>query len=564
MPQRPSFKRAFFWLSGAGTETLETCPGWEQRKYVALGATVLVPCLFAFIACSYALSTLTTNYAVIFPAAAVWSFIILAIDRALLASYRPFLSLPQKLAQFTLRFFVAILMGMTIAHPLVLLLFRDTVTSVIEKARAVEAQGIRAEFTKEREAMAVRIAAIEDAIAKQREKWNQTFDAKFLVSSDVTQAPIPGLTAAQQKELQKAVDEATASAQMRLAAVEKEIATLSPQSTKVQAELSTWQTDFEREVNGQRSGIVGLGPRARSILDDQLAWRRTEAIRLGGLLDHLSAEKSALQSQARQAAETTTAEFQANLVSQSDLQKSEDARVASLREKVQQDQAGQFVGQQNQIRETLRQQIDSRLGELQGTQADLFRRSEDEATRLAGLQAEPRRDILTQTLALHQLFRAGDDGGKFAMATYAILTLLFILVDTIPVMLKFFCKPGPYDRLLDRDEVRYDSEHSAFLTSHSRYMNQLAAGNLVAVTRNKPLEDALLDGVEHTRAAREFLTALIGMEKAFHEKLLLEQQAARDNTPEKLAVLEMMKKRFYEDMNVRMERFFSARHAIAS
>jgi len=36
----------FFWLSGAGTETLEQCPNWEQRKYVAFGATVLVPCAF--------------------------------------------------------------------------------------------------------------------------------------------------------------------------------------------------------------------------------------------------------------------------------------------------------------------------------------------------------------------------------------------------------------------------------------------------------------------------------------------------------------------------------------
>jgi hypothetical protein len=34
-----SIKRAFFWLSGAGTETLEQCPAWEQRKYVAFGAT---------------------------------------------------------------------------------------------------------------------------------------------------------------------------------------------------------------------------------------------------------------------------------------------------------------------------------------------------------------------------------------------------------------------------------------------------------------------------------------------------------------------------------------------
>ena len=56
-----SIKRAFFWLSGAGTETLEQCPAWEQRKYVAFGATVLVPCAFAFIACAYALSTLTDN-----------------------------------------------------------------------------------------------------------------------------------------------------------------------------------------------------------------------------------------------------------------------------------------------------------------------------------------------------------------------------------------------------------------------------------------------------------------------------------------------------------------------
>lgn len=110
-------KRLFFWLSGAGTETLEQCPNWEQRKYVAFGCTVLVPCAFAFIACAYALSTLTDNNYVIFSVAAVWAFIILTIDRALLASYRPFMSPFRKLGQFGLRFLVAMLMGITIAHP---------------------------------------------------------------------------------------------------------------------------------------------------------------------------------------------------------------------------------------------------------------------------------------------------------------------------------------------------------------------------------------------------------------------------------------------------------------
>jgi hypothetical protein len=146
-----SIKRAFFWLSGAGTETLEQCPAWEQRKYVAFGATVLVPCAFAFIACAYALSTLTDNARVIYPVAAVWAFIILTIDRALLAGYRAYASGFRKLSQFSLRLVVAILMGITIAHPLVLLLFRDTVSSVIEKDRAAEIEVVRAGFQAEKE-----------------------------------------------------------------------------------------------------------------------------------------------------------------------------------------------------------------------------------------------------------------------------------------------------------------------------------------------------------------------------------------------------------------------------
>lgn len=562
MSRRSPFKHAFFWLSGAGTETLEQCPNWEQRKYVAFGATVLVPCLFAFIACAYALSTLTDNYAVIFPVAAVWSFIILSIDRALLASYRPFLSFPRKLGQFFLRFCVAILMGMTIAHPLVLLLFRDTVTSVIERDRDAEIAGLRQQFSNERALIEKRIAGVEASIADQREKWNETFNAKFLVEEARPALEIPGLTPEQEKELKKNIATATANARVRLEAVQEQTAPLVPAYAKIQEELATWQSEFEREVNGQRSGIVGLGPRARSIQDDQLAWRRAEAARLGGLLEHLTAEKAALESQSREAEAGAIAAFETTLAERAEKEKAEKARVAALREKVQTDQAEQFVGQQNALRETIKQQIDARLAELDAAQAQLTHLGTDESNRIAALRAEPRRDILTQTLALHHLFQLGDRGGKFAMLTYMVLTLLFVLVDTIPVLLKFFTKPGPYDRLLDRDEVRYDTEHRAFLSSHARYMEQLAAGNLVAVTRNKPLEDALVDGVEHTRAAREFLDSLIELEKSFHEKWLLEQQSATAATPEKLAVLEMMKKRFYEDLQYRMERFFAMRHGV--
>jgi hypothetical protein len=555
-----SIKHAFFWLSGAGTETLEACPKWEQRKYVAFGATVLVPCLFAFVACAYALSTVTSNYIVVFPVALVWAFIILTIDRALIVSYRPYLSFMRKVGQFTLRICVAALMGITIAHPLVLLLFRDTISSVIEKDRQAEATQIRNQFTLEKNAAEQKIADIEKAIAEQRDLWNKTFQTSFILQDSAEKPAIAGLTADQQADLQKAIDAATGPARDRLAVLSQQTAQLTPNYTKLQAELAFWQSEFERELNGQRSGIIGLGPRARSIQDDQIAWRRTEVTRLGGELEHLTAETSALQSQARKAEADAITAYQGKLTEIQTTQKKEAARVAALRQKVESDEAGQFVGQQNQLRATLKEQMEAQIADLKLAQTSVAQLADGEQARLASLAAEPRRDLLTQSLALNRLFKEGDQGGQFALETYLVLVLLFMLVDTIPLMIKFVCKPGPYDTLLDRDEVRFDAEHRAFLGSHERYMNELASGNLMAVTRNKPLEDALLDGVEHSRAAREFLNSLIDLEKAFQERMRLAEESAQDRAPEKIAVLEMMKKRFYDDMHHRMERFFGTPH----
>jgi len=558
----PSFKRAFFWLSGAGTETLEQCPAWEQRKYVAFGATVLVPCAFAFIACAYALSTLTDNARVIYPVAAVWSFIILTIDRALLAGYRPYMSIFRKLSQFSLRVVVAILMGITIAHPLVLLLFRDTVSSVIEKDRAAEIEVVRTGFENEKEKIRAQVTTLEAALAEQRTKWNESFQAKFILQeNEEASSAIPGLTAGQQKELKAAIDEGTAPFRERLAVVEKQSAEFSPQYEKLQTELGFWQAEFERELNGQRSGMRGEGPRARSIRADQLEPRREESKRLGGLLEHLTAEKASLQTQAREAEAGAIALFEKKLAEIALANKTEAERVAGLKQRVENDQAEQFVTQQNALRLTIKQQIDTRLAELTRVQGELAGIATEETNRIDAMRAEPRRDILTQTLALHALFQAGNQGGQFAFYTYIVLTLLFMLVDTIPLIVKFFTKPGPYDTLVDRDEITFDTEHRAFRQSRVRYMDQLASGNLIAVTRNQRLENALVDGVEHTRAAREFLDSLTEMEKSFAEKMKLEEQSIGVAEMDKRAALEAIKKRFYDDLHHRMEIFFTTRHA---
>ncbi len=553
-----TLKRAFFWLSGAGTETLEQCPKWEQRKYVAFGATVLVPCAFAFIACAYALSTLTDNARVIYPVAAVWAFIILTIDRALLAGYRPYMSIFRKLSQFSLRLVVAVLMGITIAHPLVLLLFRDTVSSVIEKDRAAEIEIVRAGFATEKEKIRGQAETLETIIAGQRQKWNESFQARFILQeTENAGAAIPGLTAEQQAELKKSIDEGTAPFRERLAVIEKQSAELTPQYTKLQSELGFWQSEFERELNGQRSGIKGEGPRARSIRSDQLEPRREESKRLGGLLEHLTAEKATLQKQSREAEAAAIAQFEQKLAEIAKANQAEAERVAGLKRKVEEDQAGQFVTQQNALRDTIKQQIDTRLAELKRVQDELAAVAHEEAERLSSIRAEARKDILTQTLALHALFKQGSQGGQFALYTYFVLTLLFMLVDTIPLIVKFFTKPGPYDTLVDRDEITFDAEHRAFRMSHRRYMDQLAAGNLIAVTRNQRLEHALVDGVEHSRAAREFLDSLIEMEKSFAEKMKVEEQMIGVAESDKRAALEAIKKRFYDDLHHRMEVFFA-------
>lgn len=557
MNKDPEPKHLFFWLSGAGTESLENCPNWEQRKYVAFGATVLVPTVFAFIACAYALSTITDNWRVIVPVSIAWGFIILTIDRALLATYRSYQPLHRKFNQFLLRFVVAVLMGLTISHPLTLLLFKDTISSVIEKEREADIAAIRQEAVAEKAKVEAKVVALEESIGAQRGKWDETFNAEFLVADKITDSKdaTSELDAATQKELDQRIAEETGPLKAKLAKLDLEMAKSAAAYKTMQGELDHWQTEFEREVNGQRSGIVGLGPRAKSIRDDQLAWRRTEAARLGSVVDSLTKNQSNLKSAIAATELALKAEYIQIASERNQAAKIEADRIAGLKRKVQQEQAGQFVGQQNAIRDTIATQIDTRLEELKRFQADIVALGVDEQQRVAAVKEEPRRDLLTQTLALHKLFNAGEKGGQFAVAAYAILALLFMLIDTIPLIVKFFSKPGPYDTLVDCEEVKFEKERQTFLKSYHRYMDELSDGRMLHLTQNKPLERALVEGVDRSRAAKEFLEQLMELEQSFEERI--EQERAQGRSPERIAMLEDMAQAYYAEMRNRMESFFA-------
>ena len=557
-----SAKHIFFWLSGASAEGLEQCPTWEQRKYVAFGSTVLVPTIFAFIAASYAISTLTEDWRIIYPVALAWSFIILSIDRALLATYRCFQPFFKRMGQFFLRFVVAILMGLTISHPLTLLLFKDTIASVIEEQRDAEIVAVREQASTDKAAVEAKVDTVQADVAAQRVRWDESFNAAFLLQDDTAGLDDPSaeLDDAAKTAMQATVAEETGPQRARIAEIDERVQTLSTDYRKIQEDLDHWQREFEREVNGQRSGFVGVGPRAKSIRDDQLAWRRLEATRMAGLMQTMTGQRTAIANELAGIEAGILAEFTAAAQVKAEKITAERERVAGLKRQVQTEQAGMFAGQQQSLRDAISGQIDTRLTDLTRLQSELDQLSTDERERVAALRGERRRDLLTQTLALHGLFLAGEEGGTFALSAYLVLALLFMLVDTIPIIVKFFSKHGPYDNLVDCEETRSDRERDTFLTSFNRYMDNLTEGDLPHLSRTKPVEVALADGMDRSRAAKEFLEHLLELEKAFQGRVGAERDellASGDvKAQERAEVLNEISSTFYAELRNRMEAFF--------
>lgn len=459
-PKRDSFHnpitQAFIWLSGASSEELERCPRAEQRKYAAFGATVLVPCVFGLITGAYAVSTLTDNVTVITAVALVWSGIILAVDRAMLSTYRAHQPFRSKVVQLTLRLFIAVLMGLTISHPLTLLVFRDTIGSIIEKSREADIAAARVKFDEEKKTAEARITTINADIASARKRWDESFDAKFLnePAAPVEKKENTAPEADPQVAMQNKITAAQAPIMAQIALVDKDISDTEAQRKSLQSEIDHWQEEFEKEISGKRSGMTGIGPRAQGIQNDQLAPRRAESQRLASLLDARTRERNDLRSQATRVAQTITAEEAAKASEVATTQRNSQAKMSALRAQIAEQQAGQFVAQQTEVRASLKQQLDALVAQEKLLRDELTHLVDQGAERINAIRTEPRRDILKQTLALHELFEEGAEGGTFALSAYIVLTLLFMLVDTIPIIIKFFSKPGPYDDLvMQQDEA---------------------------------------------------------------------------------------------------------------
>ena len=126
----------FIWCAGSDTEILKHCPQSERNKHIGFGTLVLVPAILAFVSMSFALSTiqgLEDQPILYFAGGFIWSLIIFSFDRFIVSTHRRKMKNRNELKSpaFFLRFGFALILGVVISHPLVMLYFDGSIKDQI-------------------------------------------------------------------------------------------------------------------------------------------------------------------------------------------------------------------------------------------------------------------------------------------------------------------------------------------------------------------------------------------------------------------------------------------------
>lgn len=118
--------RFLWWLSAADANIMKDC-GPDRFRYSVIGYTVLATWIFATLSWGYFFSTLFEDAVIVVPAAAFFGFVILTIDRGLIAGLNNGGS--GRLFYLIIRLVLALTIGFFLSQPIVLMLFQKDVDS---------------------------------------------------------------------------------------------------------------------------------------------------------------------------------------------------------------------------------------------------------------------------------------------------------------------------------------------------------------------------------------------------------------------------------------------------
>lgn len=221
--------RFFLWCAGADTALLARLPRSETIKQIGFGTLVLVPALLALFAMTYALSTLSGNPLIYATGGVLWAAIVFCFDRFLVSSFRKSGSVTDDVssAVFLSRLAMAGFVGMIVAHPLVMLYFRESIDERLDLERQGRMTAIAAAYDAERQGVQEQVVAVEAEI-RQRELLRDRHQLRLIdeidgvVSGRTTGIPGRGASAEEKKlQLERAERELAAARSRGIARIEE-------------------------------------------------------------------------------------------------------------------------------------------------------------------------------------------------------------------------------------------------------------------------------------------------------------------------------------------------------
>ena len=397
----------FIWLSGVSPKILATCPESEQKKHAALGGTVLIPALLAIVTASFLLYTLNFSVYTIVPVALVWSCMILLMDRALLATYRKGFSFWGKVGQFSIRFAIALLIAVTVAHPVVLLLFSERIDAAYNEGRIKTERNNLAKQCDLKNPQSD-ISLFDEKITQFRNELknsNQLFDPP--ICTDNT----PLSTLADAPTIEK---------------LNQELEVLKAKQIQANQDVALFIENAEKEKQGAAgTGFTGVrgckkGTQCKKWLS-QASDRKDDSIRLGKEIVALEGQISQL-----------------------------NEKIANQLIEVKQASKKQCEKERDELKTIRVKQHDldqKNLASLREQQDLISRRCAEKDAFITNLKP----DVLTQTEILTQLIFPNQGVSWHNLLVFLIFMLLFLAIDMLAVVLKM-ARVGVYEAKVDMAE----------------------------------------------------------------------------------------------------------------
>jgi hypothetical protein len=138
----------FVWCAGSDREVLDRCGRSEHIKHSGYGGLVLVPAILGLFSMMYAISTLTDKTFVFIGAGIIWALIVFIFDRFIVATFRKSDSPRKEIFSFLFfsRLLFSIGIGILVSHPIVLLVFDDSLEQELFQMKEEGEKAIYAQY----------------------------------------------------------------------------------------------------------------------------------------------------------------------------------------------------------------------------------------------------------------------------------------------------------------------------------------------------------------------------------------------------------------------------------